>query len=78
MTPQEIDFLQKLAALTKETGVALTGCGCCGLPYLTAAGDGEGYATVKGSDVEWVSEAELAARRFRDPEEKPEFFKAQQ
>lgn len=76
MTSQEIDFLQKLAALTKETGVALTGCGCCGSPFLTAAGDGEGYATVEGSDVEWVSEKELASRCFRDPEDKPQFFKA--
>lgn len=35
MTENEKRFLEGLEVLTKETGVVVGGCGCCGSPYLT-------------------------------------------
>ncbi len=30
------EFLEKLSLLTKEYGISINGCGCCGSPYLVA------------------------------------------
>ena len=27
-------FMEELAELTKKTGVEISGCGCCGSPYM--------------------------------------------
>lgn len=54
MTPNEIDFMEKLVKLTQETGVAIGGCGCCGSPRLFAKPEGEGYYTTDGAEIEWV------------------------
>lgn len=39
------NFLEKLAQLTHETGISISGCGCCGSPWLqrTSVRDG-GYS----------------------------------
>jgi len=37
------EFMEGLAELTKKTGVAVAGCGCCGSPYLTEAVAGTRY-----------------------------------
>jgi len=59
---RKIDFLIGLARLTRETGIAISGCGCCGSPSIDAvepgaltdsAGYGYGYA----GEVLWVSQA---------------------
>jgi hypothetical protein len=50
-------FILRLTALTREFGIAIGGCGCCGSPYLTEAKNTEdinaGYA-VLDSQVQWV------------------------
>lgn len=28
------EFLEKLSALTREYGIVINGCGCCGSPWL--------------------------------------------
>lgn len=58
MTENQREFMRRLAQLTKETGVAIYGCGCCGSPSLVNVEDGhegEGYATHAGSDVRWAT-----------------------
>lgn len=34
MTKMQKEFLMGLTLLTKTTGIAIKGCGCCGSPYL--------------------------------------------
>jgi len=62
-TDKERQFLIGLEKLTRETGVAVVGCGCCGSPSLEnltdaerhpAAGYGKGGG-VASSDVAWIS-----------------------
>ena len=36
---KEIEFILKLAALTREYGIAIGGCGCCESPWLDAKAD---------------------------------------
>lgn len=57
---RKVQFLLGLAKLTRETGIAVSGCGCCGSPSLDAfdlsaedarAGYGYGYA----GEVRWIS-----------------------
>lgn len=60
-------FLIGLAKLTRETGVVIGGCGCCGSPFLgilsepeaidPAAGYGYGYAC----EVVWISPGDTYA-----------------
>ena len=35
MNDAEKEFLRGLTKLTKKTGIAINGCGCCGSPSLT-------------------------------------------
>jgi hypothetical protein len=58
MTDKEKAFLVGLEKLTRETGIVISGCGCCGSPALdecsdlpTDAGYGFGYA----GQVAWIS-----------------------
>lgn len=58
MDEKEKQFLIGLEKLTRETGVAIGGCGCCGSPFLHPAMPEElvgeaGYAYV--DKVEWIS-----------------------
>jgi hypothetical protein len=58
---QEQAFLVGLEKLTRETGIVISGCGCCGSPSLDtvtkeelsdeSAGYGFGYA----GEVTWIS-----------------------
>ncbi len=53
-------FLIGLAKLTRETGVAIGGCGCCGSPYLFALNQDElderaGYGSGFVDSVAWIS-----------------------
>ena len=57
--------LKKLTKFTRDTGIAIGGCGCCGSPYLLKVprdkghyicGDTSGAGDV--SDIEWVGEKE--------------------
>ena len=54
----EKEFLIGLEALTRKTGIAIGGCGCCGSPFLFDAeinSDKSGYAYGGFSDiVTWV------------------------
>jgi len=54
---KEVLFLIGLEKLTRDTGIEIGGCGCCGSPYLDQAeitdkrsGYGYGYA----SEVLWI------------------------
>ena len=61
MDKNTIKFLKGLRKLTKETGLEIGGCGCCGSPFLTkvAHREGAGYALTdpnrSNSGVRWVS-----------------------
>ena len=57
---RKVEFLIGLAKLSRETGIAIGGCGCCGSPSIDAlkpeelderAGYGYGYA----GEVSWIS-----------------------
>lgn len=58
-------FLVGLAKLTRETGIGICGCGCCGSPYLSRMTPDEladkraGYA--KADHVQWVSPSDKFA-----------------
>lgn len=57
---RKVEFLIGLAKLSRETGIAIGGCGCCGSPSIDAlkpeelearAGYGYGYM----NEVSWIS-----------------------
>ena len=57
-TDAERAFLIGLEKLSRETGVVVGGCGCCGSPYLFEEADmskGAGYGWTSGGDVTWIS-----------------------
>lgn len=43
-------FLRKLSKLTRQTGITIDGCGCCGSPFLVHDGTALG-------DLYWHDEA---------------------
>jgi hypothetical protein len=60
MNEREKTFLIGLEKLTRQTGITIAGCGCCGSPFLNdlqefeseeSAGYGIGYA----GEVTWIS-----------------------
>lgn len=65
-------FISGLEKLTRETGIAITGCGCCGSPYLSEInnlGGNDGYAcelvrvegeVVEVEKMEWITEHDNA------------------
>lgn len=63
MTEKQKQFIIGLEKLTRETGIAIDACGCCGSPFLSEAkitSEKSGYSA-KG-DTDWVSEIE-----WKDP-----------
>ena len=55
MKRSERDFLLGLAKLTRETGIKIHGCGCCGSPDMVEAeitSDESGYAD--DCQVMWI------------------------
>ncbi len=55
---KELKFMEGLAKLTRETGVQIAGCGCCGSPFLMEAeepGNPDAGYTVDdaGDHVRW-------------------------
>ena len=51
-------FLLKLEALTRETGIAIAGCGCCGSPWLeevSVVDQRAGYGTSSAGEVCWIA-----------------------
>lgn len=59
------DFLIGLTKLTRETGIIISGCGCCGSPRISNTGADEaiddhrsGYGRVYKGKVEWISPAD--------------------
>ena len=62
MNDAEKEFLRGLTKLTKKTGIAIDGCGCCGSPFLTKVKSVKGeytYSSVNGEasvdDIKWKS-----------------------
>ena len=54
---KEEEFLIGLNKLTKETGIKIHGCGCCGSPYLCEAdisSEDSGYAIIGKEQVMWI------------------------
>jgi hypothetical protein len=41
MTEKETEFLKRLTELTRELGVYVGGCGCCGSPWIYEIMSGE-------------------------------------
>ncbi len=63
---RKAEFLIGLARLTRETGVVIGGCGCCGSPYLDAREPGQmeeraGYGYGFSDEVAWISPSEKRA-----------------
>ena len=61
---REKEFLIGLAKLTRETGITIGGCGCCGSPSIDEASDAElsdpdaGYGYGYAGEVSWISHAD--------------------
>jgi hypothetical protein len=60
MTDKQRAFLTELRELTLKHGLLISGCGCCGSPYLEEvqeARDNFGSYTCdeRGENVEWLS-----------------------
>lgn len=60
---RKIDFLIGLANLTRQTGIAVYGCGCCGSPDLialehAAMDERAGYGYGDNGEVVWISPAD--------------------
>jgi len=58
MEDNKREFIIRLEKLTRETGVSIGGCGCCGSPFLRELKkeelhDSAGYSY--GDQVIWVS-----------------------
>ena len=57
-------FLIGLTKLTRETGITIGGCGCCGSPSIDEASDAElsdpdaGYGYGYAGEVAWISHAD--------------------
>ena len=55
------DFLVGLTKLTRDTGIVISGCGCCGSPRLDVLGSEEfaheeaGYGYGYSDKVTWIS-----------------------
>ena len=50
-------FILGLEKLTRENGIIIGGCGCCGSPYLSNAEEGKltEEAGYKSDEIMWVS-----------------------
>lgn len=60
LTDNEIKFMRGLEKLTRETGIAIGGCGECGSPWLTKLKETEldpraGYGFRDLADIDYVS-----------------------
>ncbi len=51
------EFLERLAALTRESGFAIGGCGDCGSPWSTGDGTDPMQGT-RARDLEWDGKTE--------------------
>ena len=63
LNEKEREFIIGLNELTKKTGIAVGGCGCCGSPYLHEIdsediSNGAGYGDNGKSDISWISPAD--------------------
>ena len=63
MEERKKEFMIGLEKLTRETGIIINGCGCCGSPSLDEASDAElhdpeaGYGYGYAGEVAWISRA---------------------
>lgn len=62
MTENEKAFMVGLEELTRQTGVVIGGCGCCGSPFLRPLGRDEqapeaGYGDGGLGEIRWLSPA---------------------
>jgi len=60
MEDKEREFIIALEKLTRETGIAIGGCGCCGSPRLDKINLAKesklaGYGTDGSCDIMWIS-----------------------
>lgn len=60
MDAQKRKFLIGLEKLSRETGVIIAGCGCCGSPWLDTIDpqtefEEAGYGSDRLSEVAWIS-----------------------
>lgn len=56
----ERKFLIGLEKLTRETGIAISGCGCCGSPFMSSVekkelSENAGYGFGYGDSITWIS-----------------------
>lgn len=82
-TEKELRFIELLEAATRETGLAIGGCGCCGSPFLDKLeeadlGEESGYAipyrwnsSGDPAELTWVSSADSDFERDRHKIVKP-------
>lgn len=66
LSKAEKKFLIGLEKLTRETGIVIGGCGCCGSPFLNTLtdierGDEAGYGLGFDGEVCWLSPSECTA-----------------
>ena len=58
LNEKEKEFLIGLTKLTRDTGIAIGGCGCCGSPFLVEANKPQdkksGYGSDSASNIKWL------------------------
>ena len=56
MTNNEKKFILGLEKLTRETGIAIHGCGCCGSPFLreVEVSKDSGYSAEDCENISWA------------------------
>jgi hypothetical protein len=65
---EQKEFIKKLEKLTRETGIAVGGCGCCGSPWITTVDitsdeSGYGYA----DEIRWIDPSDdYAWENYKD------------
>ena len=60
LNEKEREFIMGLNELTRKTGIAISGCGCCSSPYLIELQPDElvdeaGYGPDYSAEVQWLS-----------------------
>jgi len=61
LSEKEKAFLVGLEKLTQETGIKISGCGCCGSPFLDEAkitSDNSGYGIGYAGEILWIDKSD--------------------
>ena len=68
MTDKEIEFLKGLTELTMRTGIEISGCGCCGSPFVDKVhpaqlNEDHHYYSEHGDSITWKRKIPLEKKQ---------------